>query len=213
MTHPLLDILLEAARGRPPAADGRIDVLPALQGPVDAVVAFPARAYLVADVDPDLVRGRLRPGDPGAPTLPAFVTWLAEQVGGRAGQLDAVLAAPALEGPPPLPLDARDDLTRHHRVARASRYRTHLRVFSSGGDGAVLVLGRGLAGRWEAAFEVEPERRGRGVGRALALAARHLVPPDQPVFVQVSPGNAASLRAVLAAGYVPIGSEVLIPRG
>jgi len=85
VTHPLLDILLEAARGRPPAADGRIDVLPALQGPVDAVVTFPARAYLVADVDPDLVRGRLPPGDPGAPTLPASP--------GNAASLRAVLAA------------------------------------------------------------------------------------------------------------------------
>jgi len=213
VAHPLLDVLLEAARGRAPAPDGRVDVLPALAGPVDAIVTFTARAFIVADVDPDLVRSRLRPNDPGAPTLPAFVTWLADQVGGRAGQVDVVLAAPALEGPAPLPLDDRDDMTHHHRVARAGRYRTHLRVVTNEGDGAVLVIGRGLAGRWEAAFEVAPERRGRGAGRALALAARHLVPPEQHVFVQVSPGNAASLRAVLAAGYRPIGSEVLIPRG
>jgi len=30
------------------------------------------------------------------------------------------------------------------------------------------------------------------------------------VFAQVAPGNAASLRAFLAAGFVLIGSEVLI---
>jgi RimJ/RimL family protein N-acetyltransferase len=29
------------------------------------------------------------------------------------------------------------------------------------------------------------------------------------VFAQVAPGNAASLRAFLAAGFRPIGSEVL----
>ncbi|HXM55375.1 MAG TPA: hypothetical protein VOB72_08295, partial [Candidatus Dormibacteraeota bacterium] len=40
----------------------------------------------------------------------------------------------------------------------------------------------------------------------------HLAPAGEPVFVQVSPGNAASLRVVLAAGYRPIGSEVLLPR-
>jgi len=35
----------------------------------------------------------------------------------------------------------------------------------------------------------------------------------EPLFAQVAPGNAASLRAFLAAGFVPIGAEVLFPRG
>jgi GNAT superfamily N-acetyltransferase len=212
MAHPLLGVLLEAARGRPPEPDGLVEVLPALPGPVDAVAAFTAHTYVVADIDPELVRSHLRPGDPGGPTLPAFLAWLAAHLGGRAGQVDAVLAALGLEGAPPIELEPRTDLGHHHRVARASRYRSEVRVFASPGRGGVLVLGRGLAGRREAAFEVEPERRGQGLGRALALAARHLVAPDEPVFVQVSPGNAASLRAVLAAGYRPIGGEVLLPR-
>jgi hypothetical protein len=38
------------------------------------------------------------------------------------------------------------------------------------------------------------------------------VPPAEPVFAQVAPGNAGSLRAVLAAGYRPIGGEVLFAR-
>lgn len=128
-------------------------------------------------------RSWLASDDPGGPSLPGFLAWLAEHLGSRAGQVDVVLAAPGLAGAPPLSLELRDDLARHHRVARAARYRGELRVYSS--DGAVLVLGRGLAGRQEAAFEVEPARRGRGVGRGLALAARHLVPPDDFVFVQV----------------------------
>lgn len=211
--HPLLPMLLGAAAGRPPAPDGAVEVLPGLPGPVDAIVMFTAHACVVADVDPDLVRSRLRPDDPGSPTLPAFVTWLAGHLGGRAGQVDVVLTAPGLPGDPPLPLTLRDDLGDHHRVARAHRYRAGVRAFSAGnGDGAVLVVGRGLAGRWEASFEVAPRRRGQGLGRALAGAARHLVPEGEPVFAQVSPGNAASLRAVLAAGYVPLGSEVLLPR-
>jgi GNAT superfamily N-acetyltransferase len=73
----------------------------------------------------------------------------------------------------------------------------------------VLVIGRGLAGRWEAAFEVAPEARGQGLGRALAAAALHLIEPGQPLFVQVAVGNVASLRAVLAAGFTPVGAEVL----
>jgi RimJ/RimL family protein N-acetyltransferase len=74
------------------------------------------------------------------------------------------------------------------------------------------MLGRGLAGRWEIAFEVEPEARGRGLGTALASAGPWLAPGD-PVFAQVSPGNVASLRVLLAAGYRPIGSEVLLLHG
>jgi hypothetical protein len=212
MVHPLLGVLLEAARGRPPQPDGRVDVLPPLPGPVDAMVAFTAHSYVVADVDPELARSQLRRDDPGAASLPAFLAWLAAQLGTRAGQLDIVLAASGLTGAPPVQIQPRTDLEHHRRVARAGRYRGELRVFASPGAGGVLVLGRGLAGRWEVAFEVEPEQRGHGLGRALALAARHLVSPDEPVFVQVSPGNAASLRAVLAAGYRPLGGEVLFPR-
>ncbi len=74
----------------------------------------------------------------------------------------------------------------------------------------MVLVGRGFAGRWEAAFEVDPGERGHGLGRALAGAARHLVPQGEPVWAQVSPGNAASLRATLAAGYRPVGSEVLL---
>ncbi len=212
MTHPLLKVLLDAARGQPPAPDGTVEVLAPLPGAVDAVVTFTAHSYLAAEVDPELARSRLRPDDPGAATQPAFLTWLAGQLRTRAGQLDAVLAAPGLDGPPPLQLQSRGDLEQHHRVARAGRYRRDLRVFASPGDVGVLVLGRGLAGRWEAAFEVEPKGRGHGLGRGLALAARHLVPRGEHLFVQVSPGNAASLRAILAAGYSPLGSEVLFPR-
>jgi GNAT superfamily N-acetyltransferase len=73
------------------------------------------------------------------------------------------------------------------------------------------VLGRGVAGRREASFEVAAGSRGRGLGRLLAESALTVVPPGTAVFVQVAPGNAASLRTVLAAGYRPIGGEVLLP--
>jgi hypothetical protein len=73
----------------------------------------------------------------------------------------------------------------------------------------VLVLGRGVAGRWEAAFEVVDSARGHGLGRRLAGAARGLTPSGAALFVQVAAGNAASLRAVMAAGFRPIAGEVL----
>jgi L-amino acid N-acyltransferase YncA len=57
--------------------------------------------------------------------------------------------------------------------------------------------------------ELDEARRGRGLGRALAAAARHLVPGGAPLWAQITPGNAASVRAFLAAGYQPVGAEVL----
>ena len=50
-----------------------------------------------------------------------------------------------------------------------------------------------------------------GRGRELACAARTIT-DSEPIFMQTAPGNAASLRAILAAGFKPIGSEVLFLR-
>lgn len=212
MPHPLLQVMLDAAAGRPPPPDGLVELLPPPPGPVDAVVSFTAHAYVAAAVDPAAMRAHLRRDDPGAATRPAFISWLAAQLGREAGQVDMLVAATPLDGRPPLALEGRDGLASHRRVARANHYRRDLRVLSDRDGGGLLVLGRGLAGRWEVAFEVEPERRGRGLGRALARAARHLVPAGEPLFAQVTPGNVASVRALFAAGYTPVGSEVLFSR-
>jgi GNAT superfamily N-acetyltransferase len=72
------------------------------------------------------------------------------------------------------------------------------------------VLGRGVAGRWETAIEVDPQYRGGGLGSRLASAARHLVPDGAPVWAQIAPGNAASVRAFLRAEFRPIGAEALL---
>ena len=53
-------------------------------------------------------------------------------------------------------------------------------------------------------------RAGHRHGRALLHDALGLVAAGEPVLAAVAPGNAASLRAFLACGFVPIGSEVLI---
>jgi len=76
--------------------------------------------------------------------------------------------------------------------------------------GGVVLIGRGIAGRWEVAVEVDEDQRGHGLGRSLARAARHLVPGGAPLWAQISPGNAASVRAFLAAGFQPVGSEALL---
>jgi GNAT superfamily N-acetyltransferase len=213
VTERLLQLLLDAAGGAPPPADGVVEVWAAPTGPVDAVLAFTAHHVVAAAVDPDLVAARLPDGDLSAPMGPAFLGWLGDRLGSRPGSLDVVLAAGGLGGSPPLELTPGVDLDRHEPVVRALRYRSDLQVWTAEGDAGVLVLGRGLAGRREVAFEVDPARRNRGLGRSLVAAARHLTPPGEPLFAQVAPGNAASLRVVEVAGFRPIGAEVLFHRG
>jgi GNAT superfamily N-acetyltransferase len=212
MRDRLLTLLQDAARGAPPPADGAVEVWPAPPGPVDAVLAFTAHHVVAAAADPDLVAARLPDGDLSAPVSVAFLGWLGERVGSRPGSLDVVLAAEGLGGPPPLELAPAVALDRHERVARSLRYRDDLEVWTVQGGAGVLVLGRGLAGRRELAFEVDPARRNAGLGRLLVATARHLTPPGEFLFAQVAPGNAASLRVVEAAGFRPIGAEVLFHR-
>ncbi|MGI5286350.1 GNAT family N-acetyltransferase [Nonomuraea polychroma] len=203
----LADLLSDVELGRMPDADGNVTIL-AQPSPRDlGVIAFTAHSVIFADVDPDWIRGRLPAGDLSAPLGPPFLQALAEETGRSIGCVDLLALAEPLPGSPLVPLD---EITGgdHPRVARARRYRDSVRVWS--GQGGLLTIGRGVAGRWEVAVEVEPAYRGRGVGRILATSARHLVPG--PVWAQVAPGNAASLRAFLAAGYVPVGAEVLLPR-
>jgi GNAT superfamily N-acetyltransferase len=213
VTERLLRLLHDAARGVPPPADGAVEVWPAPAGAVEAVLAFTAHHVVAARVDLDLVAARLPGGDLSAPMGAAFLGWLGERLGSRPGSLDVVLAAEGLGGTPPLELTPGVDLDRHQRVARAMRYRDDLEVWTAEGGAGVLVLGRGLAGRREVAFEVDPARRNRGLGRLLVAAARHLAPPGEPLFAQIAPGNVASLRVVEAAGFRPVGAEVLFHRG
>jgi hypothetical protein len=209
--EPLLAALWSAAAGRFPAADGATEVLPSPPGPSDAVVGFTGHHVVAAGVDPDEILAHLLTDDVGAAMDVRFLAWLGERLDAEPGMLDAVLAAEPLIAEPPVPL-IEVAPTAHPRVQRAGRYRTDLRVFEDERHGSVVTIGRGLARRLEVSIEVEPGGRGAGSGRALAVAARVLGPADEPLFAQVSPGNAASLRAFLAAGYRPIGSEVLFLR-
>jgi len=213
VTERLRRLLHDAAGGVFPPADGVVEVWPAPAGAVDAVLAFTAHHVVAAGVDPALVAARLPDGDLSAPMGPAFLGWLGARLGSPPGSLDVVLAAEGLGGTPPLELTPGIDLDRHKRVARAMHHRRDLEIWIGEQGVGVLVLGRGLAGRREVSFEVDPARRNRGLGRLLVAAARHLTPPGEPLFAQVAPGNVASLRVVAAAGFRPVGAEVLFHRG
>jgi hypothetical protein len=208
VSAPRLAALLDAAaRGSFPPADGRVEVVGSPGPPCDALVAFTGHYVLAADVDEDEVASSWPVGDLALPFAPASLTWLAERIGCEPLSHDAVMVAigDGVGAPDWL---QRDDTVTHARVDRASRWRTVEGVWSAEG-GAVMILGRGLAGRREVGYEVDPEHRNGGLGRRLVAAARGLVPAGEPLFAQVAPGNAASMRSTLAAGFVPIGAEVL----
>ncbi len=206
-------ILVKAARGRFPPGDLGVDVLGPPPGRSDAVVAFSGHNLVAAAVPPDEVRAHLAGDDPGEPMSPPFLTWLGSRLGTEPGSLDVVLAAfadPAAGASPHLV--PRTDRDGHDRVRRARSYRSALSVYSPPDCDDLVIVGRGLAGRLEVSLEVDPARRGRGIGASLAARARSLAPHGEPIFAQVAPGNVASLRAFLAAGYRPICSEVLFLR-
>src|SRR4029453_4699267 len=133
-----------------------VEVWPGPEGPVDAVLAFTAHHVVAAGVDPDLVAAWLPEGDLGAPMSPGFLIWLGERLGSHPGSLDLVLAAPGLGGAPPPDLPPGEDPAPPPPAAGAQRCRRALRVWTDPDGAGVLVLGRGLAGRREVSFEVDP---------------------------------------------------------
>jgi GNAT superfamily N-acetyltransferase len=206
----LSGMLADAAAGRFPPADGNVTILPQPSARDCGVFAFTAHAVIFADADPAWVERQLPPGDLSAPLSALFLAALCRQTGRTPGSIDMVTCAAALPGEPSIDLTPRSD-SQHARVARALGHRDEVRVWHA--PGGVLILGRGVAGRLEVAVEVDQDQRGRGLGRELAAAARHLVPEGTPLWAQIAPGNAASVRAFLAAGYRPVGAEVLLTRG
>ncbi|HEU5419320.1 MAG TPA: GNAT family N-acetyltransferase [Streptosporangiaceae bacterium] len=207
MGDSLAAVLDEVAAGRFPAPDGGVTIVPQPFRREAGVIAFTAHAVIFIDADPDWVRAQLPPGDLSGPLTPSFIQALCGRTGRRAHSIDMLNIAAALPGPPPVDLVPAADLA-HPRHARALHYRDEVRAWRA--DGGVVVLGRGVAGRWEASIEVDPDQQGRGLGRRLATAARHLVPGGEMVWAQVAPGNAASVRAFLAAGFRPVGAEALL---
>jgi GNAT superfamily N-acetyltransferase len=209
----LADILRGIESGVFPAPDLGVTVVPAPSPREACVVALTGHIVIAADVDPAWVAERVPAGDLSASTNPPFLSALEEFTGRRVNAIDAMLLAPALTDP----ADRKaatigvTELTNHDhpRVERAWRYRDDVRVYGDEYGGLVLT-GRGLAGRLECAIEVPEEARGKGHGRQLATAARALIPHDAHIWAQVTPGNAASFRTFLAAGYKPVGSEALL---
>jgi hypothetical protein len=204
-SHPLLTFFMHAADNCFPPVDGRVTVLPPLPGGLECSVAFTGHAVVATAMTSKAVYAQ-RPDGFGESLSADFLRHLAGPTG-WIGVTDATLTARGAGGLPRLAeLAGADD---HPRVRHARRLRTDVRVF--GDERGLVTLADGLAGRRELSIELHRAQDGsRGHGRSLLSEALALVPEGEPVFAAVSPGNARSLRAFLACGFTPIGSEVLL---
>jgi hypothetical protein len=210
--HPLAAILDAAASGSYPPADGAVDVLPPVDHLAGIALGFTAHFVFAGAIDVAAVRARTSDGDLSVPMSARFLNWLADELGSNPGTFDALFCARGTGTGAPSWLHE-IDAPEHPRVQRASRYRRDMRVYGTESESAVLVVGRGVCDRWEIGYEVAPSAQGQGLGRRLVAAARGLVPEGVPVWAQVAPGNAASMRSTAAGGFSPVAAEVLFPRG
>lgn len=215
MVHPLAPLLDGVAHGCFPDPDGSVHALPALPHGIDALVAFTGTFVLTGglpqdDVDQQVPRGEFR-----VPMSVPFLSWVGETLGAHAGTQDIVFVTRSPGEPADrihsVELVERSD-SEHSRVGEARRHRRGLRVYETEDGRGVVVLGRGLTNRWEVAYEIDPGARDAGLGRALLLSAVRTLPHGTPVWAQVAPGNAASVRSVLAAGFRPVAAEILFVR-
>lgn len=205
MSHPLLSVLLAAADGSFPPVDGGVTHVPALDGGLEAVVSFTGHAYLASRLSADDLAD-LQPDGFGRVLHPEVLLRMAGGSGDVGmGMVDVTLVARGVGGGT---LGGRADLDSHPRVQHARSIRREVDVF--GDENGLVTIGEGLAGRTEMSIELFDSTASQGAGRRLIEAALGLVESGAPVFAGVSPGNARSLRAFLAVGFTPIGSEVII---
>lgn len=200
----LAEIFTSLAGGLVPHLHDEVTIVPQPSRRDLGVLAVTGRSVVFADLDPAWIHARLPAGDLSAPLGPRFLHALELETGRHMGTVDLLaVAAPAQGDPGGLTEVVDHD---HPRVLRARSYRDEVRVWTC--EGGMVTLGRGVAGRLEVAVEIDETHRGRGLGRRLAQAARCLA--GEPLWAQIAPGNAASVRAFLSAGFVPMGAEALL---
>lgn len=205
---PLLELFLDAADGRFPPADGTVTIVPSWRADLSAVVSFTAHTVIATDT-PEVLKG-VRPDAFGAALHPGVLATLARYPA-RIGVVDATLVGRGT-GSGESGLVERTDLDEHPRVVHARAIRDDVAVYGAvptDPDSGLITVGTGLGGRRELSIELFGDQPA-GTGRQLIEQALRLIPAGRPIFAAVAPGNARSLRAFLATGFVPLGSEVII---
>ena len=212
--HPLAGLITAAAAGRFPAPDGGWRRVPPWRPGLEAVVSFTGHAvFAVAPDIPDHQLVALGADGFGGAHDPRLITALAGPEG-WIDCLDILMAGRGTGRAGAPPLIDRPDLAGSRRAEFAARIRSHPRLlgYPDPGRSALVIISRGIAGLTELSFELEPGRRGRGGGSQLAADALSMVPAGQLAVAAVAPGNAASVRALLSAGFLPLGSVQLFRR-
>jgi hypothetical protein len=208
--HPLAVLLDDAIDGRFPPPDGGWHRVTPWRDVVEAVLAFTGHAVLaVSDDVSDERLTALGIDGVGGAHHPRVLLDLAGP-GGWIDSLDALTARRATGGGTPL-IDRRD-LVAHPRTAFAQAVRDDVRVLGRPDESSrsLATISRGIAGLFEVSVEVDAAERGRGEGTAMIRAALAAIPRGEPVIAAVAPGNAASLRAFLGAGFAVLGSVQLL---
>jgi hypothetical protein len=204
--------LTDAVDGRFPQPDGGWHRAPPWRPGVEAVLAFTGHAVLAvaADVSDDRLVTLGVDGYGGA-HHPRVLLDLAGP-DGWIDSLDALLARRSPGGP--TELVERPDLLDRPRVRFASAIRDDVHVYGrrNGRSTTLATVSRGIGGLFEISAELDENERGRGAGANLVEQAVATVPRGEVVVAAVAPGNTASLRAFLRAGFSPLGSvQVLRP--
>jgi hypothetical protein len=213
--HPLAGLITAAAAGRFPDPDGGWERVPPWRPGLEAIFSFTAHAVfaLAPDISDQRIASLGADGFGGAHD-PRLITALA---GPEAwiDSLDMLLAGRGTGRPGAAArLVDRPDLAVQPRARFAARIRDEPRVlgYPDPHRSALATISRGIAGLTELSFEIEPGRRGHGGGASLAADVLSVLPAGQLAVAAVAPGNAASVRALLSAGFVPLGSFQLFRR-
>jgi GNAT superfamily N-acetyltransferase len=216
--HPLAEIIRDADAGRFPPVDGRWSRVPTWRDGVEGIVCFTGHAVLAVGSDVSHERiAELGADGFGGAAHPRLLCGLAGP-DGEIGSQDALLAGHGTGGGTgggaAAALVPRPDLNSHPRAQYAASIRDDPRPYGyqDPARSAVAILSTGLAGLTELSFELEPDHRGGGQATGLIRAALAHVPADELVVAACAPGNAASLRALLKAGFTPLGSVQLLGR-
>lgn len=212
---PLARLIAAAATGQFPDADGGWRRAPPWRPGLEAIVSFTGHAvFAVAPDIPDRLLVSLGADGFGGAHDPRLIATLAGP-DGWIDSLDILMAARGTgrAGAPPR-LVHRPDLATHPRALFAAGIRDHPQPmgYPDPDRSALAVVSRGIAGLTELSFELEPGRRREGRGADLVNDALSTVPSGQLAVAAVAPGNAASVRALLSAGFVPLGSLQLFRR-